>query len=82
MHVSASARAKTNETRAISTKQLYRRQVTSTLPTRHVGPRGVLNVEADKVLKVQEDRVKGVELVGEPEVCKAHVEERRAKDAT
>lgn len=47
-----------------------------------VGPRRILEIEADKVLKVQEDCVKGIELISEPEICKAHIEEGRAKDAT
>lgn len=52
------------------------------LLTCYISPRGVLNIKADKVLKVQEDRVKGIELISDPEVREAHVKEGRAEDAT
>lgn len=50
--------------------------------TRDIGPRRVLDIEANEILKVQEDCVKGIELISEPKVCKAHIKEGRAKDAT
>lgn len=52
------------------------------LLTRDVGPRGVLNVKANKILKIQEDRVKRIELIGDPEVREAHVEKGCAENAT
>ncbi len=38
-------------------------------------------VEADEVVEVGEGGREGVELVGQPEVGEAHVEQRRAEDA-
>lgn len=52
------------------------------LLTRDIGPRGILNIETEKVLEIQEDRVQGIELIGEPEVREAHVEKGRAEYAT
>lgn len=50
--------------------------------TRNIGPRRILDIEANEILEIQEDCVKRIELISEPEICKAHIEEGRAKDAT
>lgn len=53
-----------------------------TVPTRYVGPGRILDIKADKVLKVQEDGVEGVKLISKPKVRETHVEEGSAEDAT
>lgn len=47
-----------------------------------ISPRRILDIEANKVLKIQEDCVKGIKLVSDPKIGKVHIKEGRAKDAT
>lgn len=46
-----------------------------------VAPLQLKDVEADEILQVHQNHHQGVQLVGQPEVCKLHPVERRREDA-